>query len=62
MAPITGKREDDSDEAIDIDAPKGVNLAAVARRLDSALNRKVARLIERQPDRSLAVIRRWLRQ
>ncbi|MEQ8195287.1 MAG: hypothetical protein RIB59_12445 [Rhodospirillales bacterium] len=62
MTPIAGKRGEDLNEAIDFDTPKGVNLAAVARRLDSALNRKVARLIERQPDRSLAVIRRWLNQ
>ena len=50
----------DLEEAIDI-GPSSLNdISKIGQQIDAKLNNQVGRLIDRDPDRSVSVIRRWL--
>ncbi len=58
MEPRTKNQDQELEEAIDI-GPK-FDITKIGQQIDAKLNKKVGRLIERDPDRSVSVIRRWL--
>ncbi|MGY8992349.1 MAG: hypothetical protein ACKVHL_12290 [Rhodospirillales bacterium] len=60
MEPNTKSFEYKFDEAIDIGPSRALDISRLREKIDAKLNTQVGRLIKRDPDRSISVIRRWL--
>lgn len=60
VSPYSKEHEQTYEEAIDIGPSNALDIARVGQQINAKLNNQVGRLIDRDPDRSVSVIRRWL--
>ena len=60
VEPNIKQSDHDISEAIDIGPSNALDISKIGQQIDANLNKQVGRLIDRDPDRSVSVIRRWL--
>ena len=60
MEPYSKPFSHDLEEAIDIGPSNALGISRLNQQIDARLNNQIERLIDRNPDRSVSVIRRWL--
>lgn len=60
VSPSTRELEQLYDEAIDIGTSNALDIARAAQQINTKLNHQIGRLIDRDPNRSVSVILRWL--